>query len=133
LSIADRDKHLVARLATPLLAAGYELVATPGTRSALAALGITAGTAHPLGDQGRDGAPGIANLIRSGAVALVVNTPSMATGALRDALEIRLAAVEYGVLCLTAMETAVASAEALSVRASMSGVSLNPIGVHGLR
>ena len=40
LSIADRDKHLVARLATPLLAAGYELVATPGTRSALAALGI---------------------------------------------------------------------------------------------
>ena len=28
---------------------------------------------------------------------------------------------------------AVASAEALSVRASMSGVSLNPIGVHGLR
>jgi len=62
-----------------------------------------------------------------------VNTPSMATGALRDALEIRLAAVEYGVLCLTAMETAVASAEALSVRASMSGVSLNPIGVRGLR
>ena len=48
-------------------------------------------------------------------------------------IEIRLAAVEYGVLCLTAMETAVASAEALSVRASMSGVSLNPIGVHGLR
>jgi hypothetical protein len=41
--------------------------------------------------------------------------------------------VEYGVLCLTAMETAVASAEALSVRASMSGVSLNPIGVRGLR
>ena len=133
LSIADRDKHLLARLATPLLAAGYELVATPGTRSALAALGITAGTAHPLGDQGRDGAPGIADLIRSGVVALVVNTPSMATGALRDALEIRLAAVEYGVLCLTAMETAVASAEALSVRASMSGVSLNPIGVRGLR
>ena len=57
----------------------------------------------------------------------------MATGALRDALEIRLAAVEYGVLCLTAMETAVASAEALSVRATMSGVSLNPIGVRGLR
>jgi carbamoyl-phosphate synthase large subunit len=133
LSIADRDKHLLARLATPLLAAGYEVVATPGTRSALATLGITAGTASPLGDQGRDGAPGIADLIRTGAVALVVNTPSMATGALRDALEIRLAAVEYGVLCLTAMETAVASAEALSVRATMSGVSLNPIGVRGLR
>jgi hypothetical protein len=31
------------------------------------------------------------------------------------------------------METAVASAEALSVRAAMSGVSLNPIGVRGLR
>jgi carbamoyl-phosphate synthase large subunit len=133
LSIADRDKHLLAHLATPLLAAGYELVATPGTRRALAGLGIAAGAANPLGDQGGDGTPGIADLIRSGAVALVVNTPSMATGALRDALEIRLAAVEFGVLCLTAMETAVASAEALSVRTSMSAVSLSPIGGRGLR
>jgi hypothetical protein len=57
----------------------------------------------------------------------------MATGALRDALEIRLAAVEYGVLCLTAMETAVAAAEALSVRAAASMMSLHPISPRGLR
>ncbi len=47
----------------------------------------------------------------------MVNTPSPQSGVLRDALEIRLAAVEEGVLCLTTMETAVAAAESLAVRA----------------
>jgi carbamoyl-phosphate synthase large subunit len=133
LSIADRDKPLLARLAKPLLAAGFDLVATPGTRAALAELGAPAAPAHPLGRAEGDGVPGIVDIIRTGSVALVVNTPSLATGALRDALEIRLAAVEFGVLCLTAMETAVASAEALSVRAETTTLTLDPINVRGLR
>ena len=40
LSIADRDKELLPRLATALSAAGYALAATPGTRAALAARGV---------------------------------------------------------------------------------------------
>ncbi len=44
---------------------------------------------------------------------LVVNTPTPRSGAVRDAAEIRLAATNEGILCLTAMETAVAAAEAL--------------------
>ena len=44
---------------------------------------------------------------------LVVNTPTPRSGAVRDAAEIRLAATAEGILCLTAMETAVAAAEAL--------------------
>jgi hypothetical protein len=55
----------------------------------------------------------ILNLIASGAVRLVVNTPTPRSGAVRDAAEIRLAATAEGILCLTAMETAVAAAEAL--------------------
>ena len=46
-------------------------------------------------------------------VRLVVNTPTPRSGAVRDAAEIRLAATSEGILCLTAMETAVAAAEAL--------------------
>ena len=64
---------------------------------------------------------------------LVVNTPAPQSGALRDALEIRLAAVEEGVLCLTAMETAVAAAEALAVRTHLAAVSIAPLGALGLR
>jgi hypothetical protein len=52
-------------------------------------------------------------LIASGEVRLVVNTPTPRSGAVRDAAEIRLAATAEGILCLTAIETAVAAAEAL--------------------
>jgi hypothetical protein len=44
---------------------------------------------------------------------LVVNTPTPQSGAVRDAAEIRHAATAEGILCLTAIETAVAAAEAL--------------------
>ena len=116
LSIADRDKLHLGRLATALRRAGFELAATDGTARALAALGFaarlvakTATTAVP--DVG-DGLP-ILDLIGSGEVGLVVNTPTPQSGALRDAVEIRLAATAEGILCLTAIETAVAAAEAL--------------------
>ena len=55
----------------------------------------------------------ILDLIASGEVRLVVNTPTPRSGAVRDAAEIRHAATAEGILCLTAMETAVAAAEAL--------------------
>ena len=51
--------------------------------------------------------------IESGRVRLVVNTPTPRSGAVRDAAEIRHAAIAEGVLCLTAIETAIAAAEAL--------------------
>ena len=73
------------------------------------------------------------SIIRTGETVLVVNTPALQSGALRDALEIRLAAVEEGVLCLTAMETAVAAAEALAVRADIGAVAIAPLGALGLR
>jgi hypothetical protein len=46
-------------------------------------------------------------------VGLVVNTPSPLPGPVRDAAAIRHAAVAEGILCLTAMETAIAAAESL--------------------
>ena len=49
----------------------------------------------------------------AGDVRLVVNTPTPRSGAVRDAAEIRHAATAEGILCLTAIETAVAAAEAL--------------------
>jgi carbamoyl-phosphate synthase large subunit len=114
-SIADRDKALLPRLATALAAAGYRLAATPGTRAALAAGGFEARPVAKLGEAA-DAAVGevpILDLIRSGDVRLVVNTPTPRSGVVRDAAEIRHAAMAEGILCLTAIETAVAAAEAL--------------------
>ncbi|HEX7949059.1 MAG TPA: carbamoyl-phosphate synthase large subunit [Candidatus Limnocylindrales bacterium] len=114
-SIADRDKALLTRLAGALAKAGYELAATPGTRTALAAAGFYARPVAKLGEAA-DAAIGevpILDLIRSGEVRLVVNTPTPRSGVVRDAAEIRHSATAEGILCLTAIETAVAAAEAL--------------------
>jgi carbamoyl-phosphate synthase large subunit len=115
LSIADRDKGTLRRLASALAGAGYRLAATPGTRRALAEAGYDARPVAKLGavaDEAIGEVP-ILDLIASGEVRLVVNTPTPRSGAVRDAAEIRLAATAEGILCLTAMETAVAAAEAL--------------------
>jgi carbamoyl-phosphate synthase large subunit len=114
-SIADRDKALLPRLASALATAGYRLAATPGTREALEAAGYAARSVAKLGEEpdlARDEVP-ILELIASGEVRLVVNTPTPRSGAVRDAAEIRHAATAEGILCLTAIETAVAAAEAL--------------------
>ena len=115
LSIADRDKGSLSRLASALTTAGYRLAATPGTRASLAGAGFEARPVAKLGeaaDAAQAEVP-ILDLIASGEVRLVVNTPTPRSGAVRDAAEIRLAATGEGILCLTAMETAVAAAEAL--------------------
>src|SRR6478672_2808782 len=115
LSIADRDKGTLRRLADALAGAGYRMAATPGTRAALAAVGYDARPVAKLGEAADEeaGEVAILDLIASGEVRLVVNTPTPRSGAVRDAAEIRLAATAEGILCLTAMETAVAAAEAL--------------------
>jgi len=113
LSIADRDKDLLPRLAGALAAAGYSLAATPGTRAALGRAGFDARLVAKLGEAPAEGEPAILDLIASGEVRLVVNTPTPRSGAVRDAVEIRHAATAEGILCLTAIETAVAAAEAL--------------------
>ncbi len=126
LSIADRDKALLPRLAAALAGAGYRLAATPGTRRRLAEAGYDASPVAKLGERA-DAAAGeveILELIGSGEVRLVVNTPTPRSGAVRDAAEIRLAATGEGILCLTAIETAVAAAEALDpeIMAAVSSV-----------
>ncbi len=56
---------------------------------------------------------GILELIASGEVRLVVNTPTPRSGAVRDAADIRHATIAEGILCFTSIETGVAAAEAL--------------------
>jgi carbamoyl-phosphate synthase large subunit len=115
LSVADRDKAELPRLAAALHRAGFRLAATPGTRAAIQAAGFSADPVAKLGAE-PDPAAGetaLLDLITSGQVRLVVNTPTPRSGPVRDAAEIRHAAIADGVPCLTAIETAIAAAESL--------------------
>jgi carbamoyl-phosphate synthase large subunit len=130
LSIADRDKWGIEGLARALVAAGYRLSATPGTRAALDRMGHEATPVAKLGEQADHdaGELPILEAIASGAVRLVVNTPTPRSGAVRDAAEIRHAAIAEGVLCLTAIETAIAAAEALDPGITTRIAEVRPLG-----
>jgi carbamoyl-phosphate synthase large subunit len=112
-SIAERDLPSLPRVAAALARAGYRFAATEGTAAALAHLGYEAQVVAKVGEKPAAGRVPILDLIAGGKVRLVVNTPSPKSGPVRDAAEIRLAATAMGILCLTAIETAVAAAEAL--------------------
>jgi carbamoyl-phosphate synthase large subunit len=114
-SIADRDKAEAVPILRALANAGYRFVATPGTARLLAEHGIAAEEVRRI-SQG-DGA--IPALIRERRVQLVVNTITGGRGRMREGIEIqdgfqiRRAAVEAGVPCLTSLDTARAVAEGL--------------------
>jgi carbamoyl-phosphate synthase large subunit len=112
-SIAERDLPALPRVAVALARAGYRFAATEGTAIALTHLGYEAQVVAKVGEPSGAGRVPILDLIAGGKVRLVVNTPAPKSGPVRDAAEIRLAATAMGILCLTAIETAVAAAEAL--------------------
>ena len=116
LSIADRDKWGLIPLAKALRRAGYRLAATPGTRAALREAGFgvepdrEAGRGAGRGDRGAADPRARSPTATCGSSS---TRPRRAPGAVRDAAEIRHAAIAEGVLCLTAIETGIAAAEAL--------------------
>jgi carbamoyl-phosphate synthase large subunit len=113
ISVAERDLPVLPRVAVALSRAGYRFAATAGTAAALAHIGYEAQVVTKVGEPVVAGRVSILDLIAGGSVQLVVNTPAPKSGPVRDAAEIRLAAMAMGILCLTAIETAVAAAEAL--------------------
>jgi carbamoyl-phosphate synthase large subunit len=126
LSIADRDKWALAELAGALAAVGYRFCATSGTARALVALGHEVEVVGRVGEEaaGRS----MLEAIGSGEVLLVVNTPSPGSGPVRDAGEIRIAALAEGIACVTAIDTALAAAAALDPAVTRQLDDLRPLG-----
>jgi carbamoyl-phosphate synthase large subunit len=112
ISVAPRDVGHLGELATALAHVGYGVIATPGTAAELRRLGHAVREAALLGTEGA-GMPDILEVIASGEVSFVVNTPAPRSGAVLDAAAIRHAAVAEGILCLTDIDTAVAAARSL--------------------
>ncbi len=124
-SIADGDKRQALPILQALLGHGYRLLATPGTAQALRRAGAPAAEVAKLGQ----GHPHVVEVIRSGEVHLVINTLSSGSlpngSVLRDGHEIRRAAVEQGIPCLTSLDTAAALVTALA--RPDAGVSVAPL------
>jgi carbamoyl-phosphate synthase large subunit len=116
ISIADRDKVQGLEIARALSQLGFQLAATVGTASYLAAQGlvvdqIVAKVASPFGTN-------VLELISNSKIALVINTPR-GGGSQLDGAHIRKTALRFGVPCLTTL--AAASAAVAGIRVLQHG------------
>ena len=119
ITVADADKAEVGRIVEGFHWLGYDLVATSGTAAFIRGLGIDVTEVAKIAE----GSSAILDLVRSGACAAVVNTPTQGTDADRDGFLIRRAAVEARVPCLTSLDTALAVVTALRASANEYGVA----------
>jgi len=128
LSLADRDKAGGLEAARTFAEIGFELVATSGTAAFLESNGVPVATV--VAKVGESGASDAVDLIASGRVRLVVNTPR-GRGPRADGVHIRAAALTHQVPCLTTVAAARAAATGIVdwQRHGLSVVSLQE--VHG--
>jgi carbamoyl-phosphate synthase large subunit len=123
-SVADRDKRAGMDVAKRFVSAGFTVAATSGTAACLKEAGVTVGTvvakiseAAKAAAEGRaTGGVDAVELIRSGKVQLVVNTPR-GRGPRSDGAYIRRAARQYKVPLLTTLAAARAAAAGVIDRA----------------
>ena len=108
ISVNDQDKRGVLELARSFHELGFKLVATRGTQKRLEAEGLPCGFVYKV----NEGRPNITDLIRSEQIQLIINTPLGRTS-FYDEREIRRAAIQYSVPCVTTMTGALATVAAI--------------------
>jgi len=108
LSVCDSDKSAATILAQRLHSLGFSIYATRGTAMALTSLGIPVNVVNKV----FQGEPHVVNLIESGEIVLVINTP-FGRGARSDGYEIRTTALRKGVPSITTLAGASAAVSAI--------------------
>ena len=111
LSLADRDKDAGLLAARRFVELGFSLAATAGTAAGLESRGVPVDTI--VAKVGEDVGVDAVDLISSGKVDLVVNTPR-GRGPRADGMHIRRAALAHGVACVTTVSAAVAAAAGIA-------------------
>jgi carbamoyl-phosphate synthase large subunit len=111
LSLADRTKPEAFDLVRDAASAGYRLLATAGTAAMIRALGLPV---EHIPKRIEEGHPNVIDVIEDGIVDAVINTPEgRVTETLRDGFDIRRAAAEKRIPCLTSIDTARAAISSL--------------------
>jgi carbamoyl-phosphate synthase large subunit len=108
ISVNHADKGQAVLLARRLVRLGFRLMATLGTASRLREVGLEVEEVFKV----NEGRPNIVDHIKQREVALIINTPLGRTSH-RDEQEIRHAALQYNVPCVTTMTGARAIVEAI--------------------
>jgi carbamoyl-phosphate synthase large subunit len=108
-TVNRRDHEGVVPTARRLIELGFKVVATSGTAASLRASGLDVGEVLKRSE----GRPNCVDAIRNGEIDLIINTP-LGSSARKDGREIRTAAVQHQVPCVTTLSGAAATVEAIA-------------------
>ncbi len=122
-TIRDEDKDLFVTIAKKLTGSGLKIFATKGTCSYLREHGVDATTVYRIAENKYPDALG---LMRRGEIQLVINTPTVSSGARRDGYMMRRLAIDLGIPFITTIQGAKAAADAIEAvkRSELSVKSL---------
>lgn len=109
-SVNDKDKRKIIDIAKRLVSLGYELVSTRGTAEALRKNGVAVEDVAKLGE----GRPDVLDLIKSGKVQLLINTPGDKRTKI-DETKIRSGAISHMIPIVTTLAGASATVNGLEV------------------
>ena len=101
MTVSDKDKEEVVKLAQRLNEVGYKILATSGTANKLAEYDIPAEVVGKIG-----GENDLLTRTQNGDVQIVINTMTKGKEVERDGFQIRRTTVENGIPCLTSLDTA---------------------------
>ena len=110
ISVRDEDKESVTPIARRLAGLGFQIVATRGTADYFQKHGIPSETVKKV----QEGSPNIAEAIKKGEIAMVINTPRDAHSH-ADSFLLRRNAVDYQVPYFTTIAGADAAAEGIDL------------------
>ena len=119
ISVNNADKGQAVVLARRLNKLGFDLVATYGTAIRLHEVGLECESVFKV----NEGRPNIADLIRQGEIALIINTP-LGKSSHYDEKAIRKAALQFNVPCVTTITGAEALVEAIGTKMSEEHVTV---------
>jgi len=115
-SVNDLDKRNALNVARKFASMGFSILATSGTATFLRDMGVEVETVAKVSE----GRPNFVDVIKSGQVGLIINTP-LGESSFRDGWAIRTAAIQHSVPCITTLSGAAAAVEA--VRAIQSSTT----------
>ncbi|MCO6510606.1 MAG: carbamoyl-phosphate synthase large subunit, partial [Aridibacter famidurans] len=122
ISVNDQDKGQAVVLARRLSRMGFSLIATYGTANRLREVGLDCETVFKV----NEGRPNIADHIKRGDIALIINTPLGRTSHY-DEQAIRKAALQYDVPTVTTITGAEALIEAIASKSSNGAVEVRSL------
>ncbi len=125
LAVSDADKDRVLPIAEELAEMGFSLVATRGTASFLRDFGLDVATAYKVSEKE---SPDAIDVMRSGNVTLVINTPSAGILApeRKDGFQMRRVAVDLQIPFISTLSAARAAVRAIR-RMQEGSMDVNPL------